>query len=766
MALDFLESLTEPQRRAVTFGEGPLLVLAGPGSGKTRVITFRIAFLLNQGVAPGQILALTFTNKAAREISERVDALVGWTGVWVGTFHGLCAKLLRRYARLVGLEPNFTIYDEDQSDRLLREVVARRLGGKQSLSVSAIAQSIHWAKSHLVLPEGFLPTDRGVPPDVLRDIYVEYQRELLRNNAVDFDDLLLHIARILGEHPGLKAELDEQFRFVLVDEYQDTNLAQYAIIRSICVDYPNLTVTGDPDQSIYRWRGATLRNILEFERDYPYVEVIRLEESYRSTQRILRAAESLIVHNSRRKAKRLFTRNPEGPPVRLVVFRSDQEEAAGIAQEITGAVKSGKRRFRDFAILCRVNTMTRLFELALRQSGIPYQVVNGVEFFRRREVQDLLAYLRLLVNPKDHEAFLRLSQRPPRGIGLRTLGHLGELAGRLRMSLFELLQSGLWRPEFSGKTRKALDGLAELLTALSSTQHSSVEGLLYDVIERSGYRAWLAQESRSEREDRLRNVDELLAAARDFDQLQPGGDVGLFLQQVALVAETDRWEDRADCVAVMTLHAAKGLEFPVVYIVGLEQGVLPYEDSWQDVEELEEERRLLFVGMTRAREELILTRAVYRQHRGYMRLTIPSHFLLEIWREDLQIDDRSEEHTGIVLARSNDGGCFAGKGDSLPATKHGSLQTPNLPSGQLRVALDLFGAQGEVASAEDFEIGCLVVHPQYGLGRIVAVSSGAETHKVAVEFPGPVGIVQIARPELQLRLIRHKTGAQTDRQEK
>lgn len=754
MSLSFLEELTEAQRRAVTFGEGPLLVLAGPGSGKTRVITYRIAFLLHEGVSPEHVLALTFTNKAAREIAERVAALTGQVHVWVGTFHSFCAKLLRRHARWVGLEPNFTIYDEDQSHRILREVITRRAGSKHSLPVSSIAQAIHWAKNHLVLPEYLSPREAAIPADLLQSIYADYQHELLRNNAVDFDDLLFHTARLLGEHPELRAELDDRFRFILVDEYQDTNLAQYAVVRSISIDYPNLTVTGDPDQSIYRWRGASLRNILEFERDYPHVEVVRLEENYRSTQRILRVADSLIVHNTKRRPKRLFTRNPAGKPVRLVIFDSEQEEAAGIAAEIAEAVRAGRRQFRDFAILCRVNTMTRPLETALRQHRVPFQLVNAVEFYRRKEVQDILAYLRLVVNPRDDDAFLRVVHSPPRGIGDRTTQRLKELARMSGMSLAELVLSGHWVTAFSGKAARGLAALAELLRAISTACFTTVEALIADVISRSGYTTWLAQTFSVDYSERLANVDELLSAAREFDRAQPGGDLALFLEQVSLVGETDRWEDRANCVAVMTLHAAKGLEFPVVYIVGLEQGILPYEDSWRDPEELEEERRLLFVGMTRAQEELILTRAVYREHRGQRRLTIPSHFLLELRRDELEIEDRTNGEAGSLLSLPQPAKSGVDISSREPSQQEEALPVRGGPTARVFLASELVGKGGDWGSGSNLQEGSVVLHPQYGIGRVLALRGDRGSSLATVEFPQPVGVIDVSAPEAQLRVIR------------
>lgn len=754
-SLTFLNDLTASQREAVTHGEGPLLVLAGPGSGKTRVITYRIAYLLASGVSRGQILALTFTNKAADEIGERVHALTGQSGVWIGTFHKFCARLLRKHAQLVGLSPNFSIYDETEAERLLRRA-AERLGiPAGSVPFRALGEAIHWAKNHLVLPEDYIPRTSELPAGTARRLYAAYQEELRRCNAVDFDDLLLLVARILGEHPDLRAELDERFRFILVDEYQDTNLAQYAIARALSIDYPNLTVTGDPDQSIYRWRGATIRNILEFEKDYPYVKVIRLEENYRSTQRILRVADALIAHNSRRIPKRLFTRGPEGKPVRLVIFRSEEQEAQEIAAEISGAVQAG-RAYRDFAIFFRINALTRTWENALRERRIPYQVVNGTEFFQRKEIQDVVAHLRLLANPRDDEAFVRVLHCLPRGIGGRTLQRVVEFARIAGLSLAESLEvPELWQG-MSRRTAEPLREFAGMLARLWEISYHSIAELVEKVLEVSGYLQALQAKGPAGRE-RLANVEEFLSAARQFDARRLGpADLPAFLEQVALVADTDRYEDRGNHVSLLTLHAAKGLEFPVVYIVAVEQGLLPYEDTWRDPEELEEERRLFFVGITRAKEELHLTRSVYREFRGQKRMTIPSAFLLELPRTELHIEDRSEEQVGFVL-QNLEGNSRSGIGGAAgPETDSGGKDAGDSRAGGVRLGVgsDLVCGFNGPSEAEPPPVGALVLDPDRGLGRVVLCGKDPAGSWAIVEFPPPEGRVKINLAESRIRVIR------------
>ena len=414
---DFLEGLTDAQREAVLHLEGPLLILAGPGSGKTRVVTHRIARLLAEGIPDRHILALTFTNKAAEEMRCRVERLSPGRSVWVGTFHRFCARLLRKYAPLVGLQENYTIYDAGDSLQTLRRVMAQLKLDDPYLTPEAVGRAISWAKNNLITAEQYEPRPGNAVGAAVKRVYPAYQAKLAASNAADFDDLLLHVAGLLRDNPEVRQSLDERYRFILVDEYQDTNLAQYAIARAMSIDYPNLAVTGDPDQSIYGWRGANLNNILEFEGDFPDVHVVRLERNYRSTQRILRVASALIAHNVRRKEKSLYTENGPGEPVRLVTYATQRDEAEDIAAQIAGQIRDGRRRAGDFAVFYRTNALSRSLEFALRGQAVPYQMVNGLEFLQRKEIKDILAYLQLLNNPFDETALLRVINTPARGIG-------------------------------------------------------------------------------------------------------------------------------------------------------------------------------------------------------------------------------------------------------------------------------------------------------------------------------------------------------------
>ena len=629
-----LEDLTEAQREAVLHHDGPLLILAGPGSGKTRVITHRIARMLADGVPGHQILALTFTNKAAEEMRLRVQRLAPGSQVWIGTFHRFCARLLRKYAPLVGLEENFTIYDTGDSTQALRRAMAQLKLDAAMASPESVARAISWAKNQIILPDQYRPRHGDPVGSVVLRIYPAYQAKLAGSNAVDFDDLLLHVVTLLRGSPEVRSGLDERYRYILVDEYQDTNLAQYTIARALSNDYPNLAVTGDPDQSIYGWRGANLNNILDFEKDFPQVRVVRLERNYRSTKRILRVADELISHNLRRKKKALFTENEAGEAVRMTTYSTHKDEAEGIAGEIAGEIAAGRRRARDFAIFYRTNALSRSFELALREAGVPYQMVNGVEFFQRKEIKDVLAYLQLVNNPHDEVALLRVINTPVRGIGKTTIERLGHFAQRQAISLLDAAR----RMKDEGGRRKAEDSPAFRLPPsafpLSAraarlvadfvkivdrliAAHGPIEELLGLVLNETGYEAMLKASGDEEDEERLANIQELLTVAREFDERHPGspdagGNLEAFLEETALVNDTDEWETQLDRVTLMTLHASKGLEFPCVYLVAVEEGLLPHERSRDKPEQLEEERRLMFVGITRAQQRLQISLAQYR----------------------------------------------------------------------------------------------------------------------------------------------------------
>lgn len=647
--------------------EGPLLVLAGPGSGKTRVVTHRIAHLISQGVPASQIVALSFTNKAADEMRRRVTELVGPQPVEMGTFHRFAARLLRRHAGFIGLTSDYSILDPDDAGAVLKRA-AKKLGLSLSHTpIDRLAGTISRAKNDLLTPETFEPRWGRPADEVARRLWPVYQQMLLDANSVDFDDLLVHVARLLTDNPDLRAILDARHRWILVDEYQDTNAAQYCIVRGLSIDHPNLAVTGDPDQAIYGWRGASIRNILEFERDYPSAAVVKLEHNYRSTANILGTADRLIAHNSRRKPKRLIPSAGPGERVRIVLDSTSHDEADRIADEIARAISSGKRSPRDFAILFRTNALSRSLEVGLRSRGVAYQLVRGLEFFKRREIRDVVAWLRLLKNPRDDEAMLRVVNVPPRGIGRQSLELLAAWAEDHRMSRLAAAAQAAGIPGLSKRAANALMQFSRLHAELSSIASGAdlrVADLLESVLDKTGYRQMLADEDVDEDgNDRLANVEELITAAQQLDddlaarptEVTADTDddpLGAFLETTALVADTDVWDPTVERVALMTFHAAKGLEFPVVYLVAMEDGILPHERSLDHPDQLEEERRLVFVGITRGMQEVHASCARMRDYRGTRRISAPSVFLTEMTGSETVLAGPEAPASGSLSADS------------------------------------------------------------------------------------------------------------------
>jgi DNA helicase-2/ATP-dependent DNA helicase PcrA len=754
-----LDGLTPAQRDAVLHVEGPLLVLAGPGSGKTRVITHRIAHLIARGVATHEILALTFTNKAAEEMRNRVQALAPGESVWLGTFHRFCARLLRKYAPLVGLQENYTIYDADDSGRTLRRAIGSLKIDVSHTTPEAIGSAISWAKNNLITAEQYESRPGHPVGSIVKRVYPVYQKHLATANAADFDDLLLHAATILRENPEIRQTLDRHYRFILVDEYQDTNLAQYAIARALSIDHPNLAVTGDPDQSIYGWRGANLNNILEFERDFPQVHVVRLERNYRSTKRILRVAADLIAHNVKRKEKDLYTENASGAPVRLVTYASHREEAGDIASQIAADVREGRRRFRDFAVFYRVNALSRALELALREHGVPYQMVRGLEFFQRKEIKDVLAYLQLLNNPHDDMALLRVINVPPRGIGKTTIERLTTHATRHGLTLLDAARV-CGRIESLGKRPAAqVARFVAMFDRLAAVLAAPVEEIVGNVLAETGYRQQFEDSENEEDQQRLANIEELLTACREFDERCPG-EVPLeeFLEEASLTGDTDDWEVDSDRATLMTLHASKGLEFPVVYLMAVEEGLLPHERSRNHFDQLEEERRLMFVGITRAQEELQISLARYRDFRGQRKMTIPSQFLMELPRPAMEVVEA--ESAGPAWPDPFRAEAIDENGDEEPvfAVEAPSAVPRPSPSLRLTTAAELAAGAGRLppVSPEDFCQGMIVRHPEHGLGRIVALSGSGASRKATVAFASSAGHRRFVLSESPLRPVKRQ----------
>ena len=773
MPLPSLDHLNDSQRQAATHVDGPLLVLAGPGSGKTRVVTHRIAHLIAQGIPARQIVALSFTNKAADEMRRRVSELVGPQAVEMGTFHRFAARLLRKHAPLVGLTSDYSILDPDDAGAVLKRA-ARKLGlSLTHTPIDRLASTISRAKNDLLSPATFEPRWGRPADEVAAKLWPVYQEFLLAANSVDFDDLLVHVARLLTDNPELRALLDARHRYILVDEYQDTNAVQYCIVRGLSIDHPNLAVTGDPDQAIYGWRGASIRNILEFERDYPAARVVKLEHNYRSTANILGTADRLIAHNSRRKPKRLVTDAAAGERVRIVLDSTSHDEADRIADEISHGVVAG-RSPRHYCILFRTNALSRSLEVALRSRGVPYQLVRGLEFFKRREIRDVVAWLRLLKNPRDDEAFVRVVNVPPRGIGRQSLELLTAWAEDHRLSRLDAAARAAGIPGLTKRAAKALGEFGRLHASLAAlaAADTSVAALLEAVLERTGYRQWLADDGIDEEgEDRLANVEELLTAAQQLDASFPdrlpedgGADtdpLGAFLETTALVADTDVWDPTSERVALMTFHAAKGLEFPVVYLVAMEDGILPHERSLDHPEQLEEERRLVFVGITRGMQEVHASCARIRDYRGTRRISAPSIFLTEMTGSETELTGTEaplstagaiDDFTSPGPSRSR-GSDFDDASQLVagPADEDISqdVAVPEAPPARRERAPRTLAFQTAADLAErlgggpkprhTFTAGQRVRHADYGEGVLSGISGTGPRSVGTVIFDGPAG---------------------------
>jgi DNA helicase II / ATP-dependent DNA helicase PcrA len=647
-----LDDLNPPQRDAVLAGDGPLLVLAGAGSGKTRVIAHRIAHLLGvRGVHPRHVLAVTFTNKAAGEMARRVEALLAPIGIrapLIATFHSACVRILRAHGEAIGLPRHFTIYDEDDRAALTKECMKEGELAERSFTPSAAAHRISYLKNQMISVQDALRDARGPWEQKAALVYSRYEKRLRETGAVDFDDLLLLVVKLLQESPDTLAWYRGLWKHVLVDEYQDTNRAQYRIIRLLTDEHRNVCVVGDSDQSIYKWRGADINNILDFEKDFPGTRVVKLEQNYRSTKSILALAAAVIDHNLQRKDKTLWTENVEGEPAAVYRGWDEHEEANFVAQTILTTRGTGVP-WDGIAVFYRTNAQSRVLEDALRRARIPYAIVGGVRFYERKEIKDTLAWLRLAINPNDDVAFRRAVQAPPRGVGATSLARLDEFAQDETKPLLALAAAP--PPDIRGKARTGLEDFAATVGRVATQRGELSPPAFIDlVLQASGYRKALEQDRSPEAEGRLENLEELVAAAEDFVQAAGETTIEAFLDSVALMSDVDELKDAEARVTLMTLHSAKGLEFPVVFLTGLEEGVFPHARSMNDPEEVEEERRLCYVGVTRARDRLFLSYAVHRRIHGYG-VGEPSRFLREMPEAHLTLLNASRPEPQFVAAR-------------------------------------------------------------------------------------------------------------------
>jgi len=630
---DILEGLNPTQQEAVEHVKGPLLILAGAGSGKTRVITHRAAYLIEaKRVRPENILAVTFTNKAAKEMRDRLVELVGDAAsvIWIGTFHGTCARILRRHSPEIGLGSNFTIYDSPDQLQLLKECMGELNISEERFNPHSIRSRISRAKNSLIWPEEYVPERHNIFDKKAAEVYRLYQEKLTKASAFDFDDLIMYAVRLFRDREEVLSRYRDQFRYVMVDEYQDTNHAQYALVDLLAGGHRNLCVVGDDSQNIYSWRGADIRNILEFEKDYPDTKVIKLEQNYRSTGNILEGANNLIRHNRRRKDKNLWTENPIGDPIFFYQAFDKAEEGEYISREILRAC-NGKLRFRDFAILYRINAQSRSLEESFRRAAVPYRIVSGVEFYGRKEIKDILSYLRVIVNRADSLSLKRIINVPRRSIGKASLEKILSHSQAQDIGLFEALQRADEIEGLSAANRRAIKGFTKLLDKYISLKDKLPPSqILRGLIEDTGYLDELAKGGTEEATERIANVEELMSAVVEYEDRTPEANLERFLEEVVLIADIDNWDGKENAVAMMTLHSAKGLEFSAVFISGIEEGLLPIANAFDDDMELEEERRLFYVGMTRAKERLYLTCSAQRKTYSGTVWSQPSRFVEEI----------------------------------------------------------------------------------------------------------------------------------------
>lgn len=708
-----LTGLNKEQQQAVQHTEGPLLILAGAGSGKTKVLTVRIAHLLAQGVNPYEILAITFTNKAAKEMKSRVEGLVGDVAnrIWLSTFHSFCAKFLRfELDNFLGYNSNFTIYDTSDSQAVIKAALKALNLDDKYYPVGAMIGAISDAKNKLLFASDFRKQARDFYQQKVADVYEYYERELRKNNALDFDDLLLVAVKLLQSNEAVLDKYSKRFRYVMIDEYQDTNHAQYLLAKLLASHWKNIAVVGDADQSIYAWRGADIQNILDFEKDYPNCTSIKLEQNYRSTKIILDAANAVIENNEGRPKKNLWTDKTEGAKIQHFTAQSEHEEAAFIGDTIAKKHDIHGVPYGDMAILYRTNAQSRVLEEALIKRTLPYTMVGGTKFYDRKEIKDVLAYLRVLYNPFDDLSLLRIINVPKRSIGATTVAKLQDYARANGTSLFMTLTQLHLVDTIKGKTKEKLEEFGILIfTLVAEMEDKTVLDILESILDRTGYLAQLEESTDPQDQARAENIGELLSVAKDFQDTNPNGTVEDFLEQVALVNDVDSFEQEESKVTLMTLHAAKGLEFPIVFLGGLEEGLFPHSRTLMNPEEIEEERRLAYVGITRAEKELYISNATTRTVFGRTSSYLPSRFIDEI-PEELVDGLRAKRKVPDDIKRH--------------VPQHMSVTSRPVTKPIVR---------NEVIA--DWKVGDTAIHSKWGNGKVINVAGEGAGMKLTIEFP-------------------------------
>lgn len=713
-----LAGLNKEQQQAVKTTEGPLLIMAGAGSGKTRVLTHRIAYiLLEKGVNPYNILAITFTNKAAREMKERINGILGGAAdeIWISTFHSMCVRILRRDIDRIGINRNFTILDTTDQLSVIKGILKDKNIDSKKFDPRGILSAISSAKNELIDAKQYGKYTGNYFENIVSDVFEQYEKRLLKNHSLDFDDLIMKTIQLFKRVPEVLEYYQRKFQYIHVDEYQDTNKAQYQLVHLLAAKFQNLCVVGDSDQSIYGWRGADIANILSFEKDYPNAKVILLEQNYRSTKNILQVANHVISNNVKRKPKNLWTDNEKGEKIQYYRADTEQGEALFVTGKIKELVETKQRKFSDFAILYRTNAQSRAMEEMLVKANIPYTIVGGTKFYDRKEIKDLLAYLRLVANLDDDISFVRIINVPKRGIGATSLDRIAQYALQNEMSMFRALGE-VERIGLSAKAMKACREFYQMLSGLNQMQeYLSVMELTEEIIKRTEYREVLQAEKTLEAESRLENIDEFLSVTKNFEESSEDQTLIAFLTDLALVADIDQLdkeENVKDAVVLMTLHSAKGLEFPVVFLIGLEEGVFPHSRSLMEENDMEEERRLMYVGITRAEEELYITNAQIRTLYGHTNINPASRFIEEIPDEFI---DRLNEQKRNVHVRD----------------QH-----------QVR---PVFRPAQSTTGGEDirWRAGDKAIHKKWGVGTVVSVKGEGDHMELDIAFPIPVGIKRL-----------------------
>lgn len=735
------DSLNAMQKEAVFHTEGPLLILAGAGSGKTRVLTHRIAYLIEEKhVAPYNIMAITFTNKAAKEMRERVDSLIehGGQSVWVSTFHSSCVRFLRRHIeKLGGFARDFTIYDTDDSKKLIRECMKQLNVDVKQFKESAILSVVSSAKNDMIPPHIFqMKTGGDYRQVIYAKIYILYQEKLKKSNALDFGDLLVKTVELFTLHPEVLRQYQDMFKYIMVDEYQDTNGVQFKLIQLLADANKNLCVVGDDDQSIYKFRGADIKNILDFEKSYPGAKVIKLEQNYRSTGNILEAANQVIRNNRGRKAKKLWTQESEGDLITFKKLASADEEALFIANTIVTGIEDEGKNYRDYAILYRTNAQSRAFEDKFVHYNIPYKIVGGVSFYQRKEIKDVLAYLKIIANSLDGLSVKRIINVPRRGIGDTTIDKIDEYANQEDISFFEAIENVTEIPGISRAQKRIISFVQMIYGFRKQLNEGSLVQMLNSVLIETEYINELRLEGTEEAKDRINNIDELVSKLADYEKNSDEPTLNGFLEEVSLIADVDQLDEDKNVVVLMTLHSAKGLEFPYVFLAGMEDGLFPsYMSIMSSDDEIEEERRLCYVGITRARKELVLTCAGSRMIHGQTQSNPTSRFINEVPDDLLSMDEISfnrnislsvgskTDNYGKVNNKYNSGNNNNKKGNSFFNSQPYQIKKNKSPlpiNKQVTI---------------DFKVGDLVLHKQYGMGQVAKIENGGKDYQVTVNFP-------------------------------